>query len=143
MVDTDGKIILKSKLTIFPQESSWIDAIGDYYWYGEKEKVIPSAKLPYIDLNDKEISSYLNKIEDLYKNFEKNKAKPIIPAQYYESELESANAMDIAINRELIPPIFFEEGFNLGDIATFQQIFSEEAMSASLLFQEKVCISGI
>ncbi|KAG2392975.1 hypothetical protein C9374_009552 [Naegleria lovaniensis] len=120
------------------EESSWIDAIGDYYWYGEKEKVIPSAKLPYIDLNDKEISSYLNKIEGLYKNFEKNKAKPTIPAQYYESELESANAMDIIINRELIPPIFFEEGFNLGDIATFQQIFSEEAMSASLLFQEKL-----
>ncbi len=85
----------------------------------------------------------MGKIEELYKIFEKNQVKQTVSPNFYESELESAHAMDIAINRELSPPMFFEDGFNLGDISTFQQIFSEEAMTTSLLLQEKVCFFKI
>jgi len=115
-----------------------LDSIGDYYWYGDKEKVIEPARLPNIDLTDREISSYLNKIEIPFATLEAQKKQASIPKNNYESEFESFNAMDVAINRELIPSIFFEDGFSLGDVSTFQKIFSEEAMTASLLLQEKV-----
>jgi type I site-specific restriction endonuclease len=48
------------------------------------------------------------------------------------------NPRQIIIEEKGVPEMFFDDNFNLSNLSTFNQVFPEDAMAASLLLQEKL-----